>query len=215
MNQQRALPWSPWALVGLACSVGLCPVVTMLGVVFGVFALRDIQRGRRRGRGVAITAIVIGLLFTPTTSLALFWWNAKVRAPLLWGPLEAIKAGQAGNIELFRDGFTEGTGSGSEANRFLQDMGDRYGTLTSITQDQEREASWAPEGWAISVPYILEFTRESVPGTAQFVILDPRDGQRGFVFRFSWIQIGESTPLIYPPGAGPDMETGTGVQDAQ
>ncbi len=214
-TQQRPLPWSPWALIGLACSVGLCPVVTMLGVVFGIFALRDIQRGQRRGRGVAIAAIFIGLVFTPTTTMALFWWNTKVRDPMLQGPVEAIKAGQAGNLDLFREGFIEGSGSGSDAQQFLQRLGDQYGTLVAIRQDPDREASWAPEGWAISVPYILEFTRESVPGRARFVILDPRNGQEGLVFRFAWIRVGESALLTYPPGAETDMETATGVEDAR
>ncbi|MDG2424285.1 MAG: hypothetical protein P8M22_09930 [Phycisphaerales bacterium] len=215
MSRQPAPPWSPWSLVGLACSVGLCPVVTMLGVVFGILALRDTRGGRKRGRRVAIAAIIIGLIVTPTTTFALAWWNAMVREPMLQGPLDAIQAGQAGDIQAFLGGFTEKAGTGPQAVQFLQEMGDRFGTLVSIEQDMDREAVWSPVGWAISVPYVLKFTRESVPGVARFVILDSQEGKQDLVFRFAWVRIGETSPLAFPPGAGSEAGTQTGVQDAQ
>ena len=39
----RLQPLSPWALIALACSVGFCPAVTVLGVVFSLLAFRDIR----------------------------------------------------------------------------------------------------------------------------------------------------------------------------
>ncbi|MEE2908583.1 MAG: DUF4190 domain-containing protein [Planctomycetota bacterium] len=215
MSRAQAPPWSPWALIGLACSVGLCPVVTMLGVLFGVLALRDIRTGKRRGRGVAITAIVIGIVVTPVTTFGLLWWNHMVREPMLHGPLEAIQAGQAGDVEAFRQAFLEPSASGVEAAQFLGALTDRFGSLVSITQDPERDAAWDPSGWSISVPYFLQFNRDSVPGTARYVILDREGGRPIPVFRFAWVRIGQTPPLTFPPGAGGDAELGAGVQDAQ
>lgn len=55
------------AVFGLICSLICClPVVPVLGVVLGAFGLIGIGRsnGRVGGRGLAIAAIVLGLLFT-------------------------------------------------------------------------------------------------------------------------------------------------------
>ena len=40
-------------------------------------------------------------------------------------------------------------------------------------------------------------------------------GKQDLVFRFAWVRIGETSPLAFPPGAGSEAGTQTGVQDAQ
>ena len=187
----------------------------MLGVLFGLLALRDIRTRQRRGRGVAISAIIIGIVVTPLTTFGLLWWNHMVREPMLHGPMEAIQAGQAGDVEALLHAFTEPSATGVEAAQFLSVMTDRFGTLVSITQDPERNAAWDPGGWSISVPYLLRFNRDSVPGTARYVILDREGGRPIPVFRFAWVRIGQAPPLTFPPGAGGEAEFGTGVHDAQ
>ena len=74
--------------VGAGCTglfSGLCPAVTMLGVVFGLLAIRDVKLHARRGLRVAVVAIVLGLIVTPLTTLGLMWWNTTVREPMLHG----------------------------------------------------------------------------------------------------------------------------------
>ncbi|MCH2132907.1 MAG: DUF4190 domain-containing protein [Phycisphaerales bacterium] len=202
-------PWSVWALVGLAFSVGLCPVITMLGVVCGLMGLRDVRLHQRRGRRVAIAAIIIGLVVTPATTFALVWWNDAIRTPLLHGPQEALLAGQGGSPAALLEAFPTDAASGSEAATFLRAMGDRFGTLVSISQDAGRDAMWSPDGGSISVPYVFTFSRESVPGAARYVILD-RGGQGpALVLRFAWVRIGDTSPLVFPPGA----DTGDHTED--
>lgn len=48
-----------WALV-LACVGIFVPIVGVVGLGLGVSALRRINREGRRGRGIALTAVVLG-----------------------------------------------------------------------------------------------------------------------------------------------------------
>ncbi|MCH2153794.1 MAG: DUF4190 domain-containing protein [Phycisphaerales bacterium] len=203
MNQpaQPPQPLSLWSLTALACSVGLCPVVTLLGVVLGFFALRDIRQTGRRGRRIAIAAIIMGSIVTPLVTVGLIGWNNWVREPLLKGPIGAIQAGQAGDIQGFMDAFEGGTAA--EASTFLQSLGTRYGTLVSIMQDPDGEAVWTADGGAIQLPYQLQFSQNLVSGTAEYVLLDrkPEGGIPSVVMRFSWIRIGEDPVLVFPATA--------------
>jgi hypothetical protein len=213
MTRDKTGTWSPWSLVALACSVGLCPVVTMLGVVFGIFAVRDIKLHSRRGLRVAIVAIVIGLVVTPLTTFGLFWWNASVREPMKHGPVIGLQAAQDGDIPALLAQFEEGIASAKEASDFIRQMSDRFGTLESVEQDKEREAKWHPDHWSISVPYILTFSRDSIRGEAHYVVFRMVDGKRMLVFRFSWIRMGENPSLLFPLSARDAMDSDTGGHD--
>ncbi|MBG85010.1 MAG: hypothetical protein CMJ40_10770 [Phycisphaerae bacterium] len=213
MTSDKAGTWSPWALVALACSVGLCPAVTMLGVVFGLIAVRDVKLRARRGLRVAIAAIVIALLVTPLTTILLMWWNNSVREPMLHGPVAGLQAAQDGDVRPLLGQFEEGEASAKEASDFVRQMTARFGTLDSISQDPDREAVWSPDGWSISVPYVLKFSREIVKGEGYFVILRMDGGQREPVFRFSWIRIGKNPSLFFPESARESVESGTEGRD--
>ena len=193
----RLQPLSPWALIALACSVGLCPAVTILGVIFSLLAFRDIRRRGRRGRRLALVALILSLVVTPATTLALVGWNAWVRAPMLAGPLVGLQAGQSGYIPEMLESFEGGTAA--EAHAFLRQLNSRFGSLQAIQQDPDGEAIWQPRGWGIAVPYLFDFSGSSVPGAAQFVVVDA-DG-RGPICRFAWVRIGEASPLVFPPSA--------------
>jgi hypothetical protein len=194
-------------LVALACSVGLCPVVTMLGVVLGLFALHDVRVKNRRGRRLAIVAIVLGLTVTPLTTFGLLWWNSAVREPMLHGPMNAILAGQNGDAAALAAAFESRGADAANAAVFLAALSHRYGTLVSIEQDPARAARWDAAGWAISVPYVLRFIRESVPGRARYVIASKE--ANGLVLRFSGLRVGEAPSLNYPPGASCGLEDAT------
>ena len=213
MTRDKTGTWSPWALVALACSVGLCPAVTMLGVVFGLIAIRDVKLRSRRGFRVAILAIVLGLVVTPLTTLGLVWWNTTVREPMLHGPVMGLKAAQDGDVLPLLEQFEDGVSSAKEASEFIRQMTDRFGTLESVEQDPDREAAWSPDRWSISVPYVLKFKRDTVKGEAYFVILRMEDGQRTPVFRFSWIRMGKNPFLLFPESARESVESGTEGHD--
>jgi len=58
-------PMSGLALASLICSaIFCCPVVALLGTILGLAALPGTGSGQRRGRGLAIGGILIGLLVT-------------------------------------------------------------------------------------------------------------------------------------------------------
>ena len=213
MTRDKAGTWSPWSLVALACSVGLCPAVTMLGVVFGLIAIRDIKIHARRGFRVAIVAIVIGLVVTPLTTFGLVWWNTSVREPMLHGPVVGLQAAQNGDVTVLLGQFEDGVGTANEASGFIKQMTERYGTLQSIDQDPDREAAWSPDGWSISVPYMLTFSTGIIKGEAQYVVFSVNEGQRKPVFRFSWIHMGKDPDLLFPVSARDSMQSGSKGQD--
>ena len=75
------------------------------------------------------------------------------------------------------------------------------------------EAAWSPDGWSISVPYLLNFSRKAIKGEAYYVILSVNEGQRQPVFRFSWIRMGEDPYLLFPESARDSVQSGTKRQD--
>lgn len=213
MNNDKAGTWSPWSLIALACSVGLCPAVTMLGVVFGIVAIRDVKTRSRRGFRVAIAAIIIGLVVTPLTTIGLVWWNSVVREPMLTGPLKGLQAAQDGDVTVLLDEFEAGIATAKEASDFVRRMTNRYGTLKSIHQDPEREAVWSSDNWAISVPYVLTFSGATVKGEGHYIVMKIVDGRQQPVFGFSWIQMGENPRLIFPRSINDSKSSGTERRD--
>ena len=143
----------------------------------------------------------MGAIVTPLTTVGLIGWNNWVREPMLKGPLGAIQAGQAGDIQTFMSAFNDGTAA--EASTFLQSLGNRYGTLVSIVQDPDGEALWTADGGAISVPYRFQFSQQLISGAAKCVLLDHEDdgGVPEIVLRFEWVRIGEEPVLVFPATA--------------
>ena len=99
---------SPWAILAMLLSIGLCPFVTIAAIPAGMMALRDVRLHERRGRRLAIVAIVIGCVVTPVTSYGAWWWNGHVREPLMTGPIDLLAAGQRGDVSAFLDGLAGG-----------------------------------------------------------------------------------------------------------
>lgn len=53
-------PWNGFAIASLVLSVALWGVGSILGVIFGHIALRQITRTGEQGRGLAIAGLVVG-----------------------------------------------------------------------------------------------------------------------------------------------------------
>jgi len=195
---------SPWALLAMLLSIGLCPVVTVAAIPAGLWALRDIARTGRRGRRLAWAAIVLGLIVTPVTSVGAWWWNTHVRVPLVEGPASIIAAGQRGDMAAFMQ-QTGAEGRQSEAEAFLRRLTSACGPIRS-TRAVEGDPGQPSMGgaWAVRVPYEAMFEHTAAPMTATFVLSDP---SRGWVTQFEKFVItlpgGDS--LVWPPP--PSVET--------
>ena len=201
---RRRPPLSTWSILSMVASLGVCPLVTILAIPLGMLGLRDVRANGKSGRRLCWTAMIIAFVVTPLTSLFMIWWNSEVRVPLMNGPVVPIKAGMAGDMEGFNEGFAPSVVAATpemESGRFLATLRGDYGLLESVSQDSSREPVYAPDGWSVRVPYIFEFQYGSVPGEAEFVMLEPGPDGNQMVLRFSWVLVGDDPVVAWPPAA--------------
>lgn len=186
-------------MLALALSVGLCPLVTVLGIPLSLFALADIKRHDRRGRRVAIAALWIALISTLVTGTFAWWWNANVRTALLDGPVHALLAGQQGDVAAFLEGMggSSEPASESEAARFLSSVSRRWGTVQSMRQTPEQPDVQAPAG-AWWVGYDVLFERGAALGRAKYVLQSPQ-GTYVLAFQALVLTAEDGAELRWPP----------------
>lgn len=198
------LKTSALAIASLVCSLFFCcPLGTIPGVLLGIAALVSISANpMRRGRGVAITGIVLGVLFT-VGQIVVYPKVYKITADSIvlvnHGPNEALAAGFAGNMPAFRDRFFKAgaLASDQEATEFIGQLRSRYGEFVS---GHPRQASTPPFGQTQMVmTYTLEFDRGMMPADVELVFADPNTG--GLVFKLGSITVVDEQQgnLTYPP----------------
>lgn len=206
-----------WAIAALGTSLSIfCPLLTLIGPLLAVRALVEIRaHPTRRGRGMAVAALWIGLACTLGWIATLFWWNGHVRQMLLHGPEPAIRAGMAGDVVTFKNAFTAAGANASDeqARAFLDALRSRYGMIISAAQDQsapvagnatQPSTTIAPATQAVAgqisgrsavVPYLLTFERATIRADLRVTLF-----ARGLAPRFEWIRIKDPTAedLTYP-----------------
>lgn len=183
----------------------LCPFSVILGPILGLWALRDLKRRPdRRGRGIAIVAIILGVAMTIAWMFILQHWNNAVRVPLQEGPRDALIAGLDGRVAEFQAAFDDPNREDHqvEAALFLTQLSDRYGLLLTIVPDTDVPPR-PPEDFTpneLVVPYDFHFEEGVIKGEAAFRAfgdvfdLDPR---------WMWIRIADDDlgDLTYPASA--------------
>jgi hypothetical protein len=192
-------------VVAIVLAIGLCPFVTAAAIPVGLLALRDVAKNGRRGRRLAIVAIVLAAIVTPITTVAAFWWSNTVRTPLLEGPAAVIAAGQRGETTAFLEG-TASSESHELAGDFLTSLTTQLGIIRSTRPSPQPEAEASPEGddtaagWWIWVRYEAMFEGGAVPMRARFLLSDP---ERGWVTAFDRFDImpPQGGRLVWPPGS--------------
>jgi hypothetical protein len=185
----------------------LCPPASLVAPFLGLRALVEIKsHPERRGRGLAVAGIAIGLATTLGWVCFGGWWHLRARVPMIEGPRTALVSGQAGDLAGFRAGFAaEGeAASDDEAAAFLQTLTARYGRLLGSEQDRGADAAAVPASSAPGrrrIHYLLEFESGRVAAETEFVLREA--GRGGFVFRFAWIAIRDDRlgDLVYPKSA--------------
>jgi hypothetical protein len=64
---------SGMALASLICGLVLCfPVCSLLAIVFGIIGIQQTGPGKRTGRGMAISGLILGCVGLPLTIIGLF-----------------------------------------------------------------------------------------------------------------------------------------------
>ncbi len=197
---------SRWAIAAILCSlVVFCPPLTILSPLLAVRALFHIKTAPgRKGRGLAILALVLGGLTTLGWGWGAWWWNGNIRGPMIRGPVEAFRAGWSGDLVGFKSGFF-GDGaisSNEEAGRFLSELDSRYGRLLAMSQRKLPDADqkgYQMRGYRIT--YLLSFETGPINAEGRFVITSA--DQPGLIGRFAWFAVfdEEQGDLVYPASA--------------
>ncbi|MCH2140545.1 MAG: DUF4190 domain-containing protein [Phycisphaerales bacterium] len=197
MTDSRRL--CPWAVLAMVLACGLCPLITLASIPVGLWALRDISRTGRMGRRLAWAAITVGLVMTPATSAAAWWWDKHVRVPLLEGPADIIAAGQGGDIDAFLAGMGQ-SGTADQAILFLDRLTAACGKIQSTRQVVQDVEEPPDDGiWAIRVPYEAMFEHSAASMTTRFLLSDP---ERGWVTSFDRLNfvLPDGSMLSWPTG---------------
>ena len=124
------------AISSLICSIICClPFTTIPGILLGAGALLSIGKNPAlRGRGLAITGIVLGVIFTIGQVLIYpaIWGVFKDSMEVVEaGPRDALTAGFADDPAAFKAEF-HGTGANAtdaEVQAFVDELRDRYGAF--------------------------------------------------------------------------------------
>ncbi|MCH2141712.1 MAG: hypothetical protein MK077_01775 [Phycisphaerales bacterium] len=199
---------SGWSIVSIVLAIGLCPVVTIVAIPAGLLALRDVRLHGRRGRRLAIVAMVLACLMTPVTSLAMWWWDSHVRQPLMQGPLEPLQAGQHGDIDAFLAGLGYAADAdhrrtaGEFLNQLTRSMGGVQSMRIAEATDSDGQNAANPEvssdAWEVWVPYDAMFQNGAARLHARFLLSTPT---QGWVTHFNALTVERTAEdsLIWPP----------------
>ena len=189
---------SPWSVLAFVLSLGLCPLVTVVALPVGLWALRDCARGRR-GKRLAWAALLIALVVTPLTTAAGWWWDRHVREPLMDGPALVIRQGQMGDVS----GFLAAVGGGDQhaAQQFLTHLTRALGLIRSTRPSDEpapSESDPQAVGWAIRVRYEAMFDNGAALIEGRFRLT----GVDGWATRFDafMVDMPDGTILEWPAG---------------
>ncbi len=201
LNQPKM---SALAIASLVCSLLFCcPLATIPGILLGIGALVSISGNpMRRGKGVAITGIVLGVLFTAGQALL---YPPAIRlvmdmtALVQNGPSDAISAGFAGDLPAFRSHFFKAGAAATdqEAQEFVDQLRSRYGEFVSSYPVQSGSPPFGQT--VVTMKYSLEFDRVTVSADVELVFADPNTGEWAAKLGSITVIDSERGDLAFPP----------------
>jgi hypothetical protein len=198
------------AISSLICSLICClPFTTIPGILLGAVALVSIGKNPAlKGRGLAFTGIVLGVLFTigQVVIYPVAWKFIKTSMEAVAaGPRDALTAGFAGDVAGFKAEFY-GSGANAtdaEAQAFIDELRDRYGAYIG-TRFNEQAGGPQPGFGQTSAPfpYVVEFENATVDAETEIVFSDPQRG--GFIMKIGSITVFDDDlgDLTYPTPEG-------------
>lgn len=193
---------SKLSIAALVCSlIFCCPLTTLLGPILGLIALA--KMGAKKGRGMAIAAILIGAVLTGGWGFLFYFWGQAI-AVVMAGPTDALQAGFNGDIAAFKAQF-HGAGaaaSDAEARAFIDELRRRYGAYQSCHFNDQSTPRMKFGQPATPFPYTITFAQATMDAEAEIVFGDPASG-RGFVMKLGYIVVfdPDQGDLHYPPAA--------------
>lgn len=193
------------AVGSLVCSlIFCCPITTLLAPFLGLAAIVSIGNNpMRRGKGLALAGILLGIIFTAIWAVALVWIGGYAKeafAMVEGGPREALTAGFNGDIAGFKAQFhgDGATAPDDQARAFLDELRKRYGGFVSSQMSESGRTNPQPGNPVVPFPYILTFDNGNVDATVEIVFADQQTG--GFINKLGSIVVHDPQrgDLTYP-----------------
>jgi len=212
---------SPLAIIALVCSlIFFCPITTILGPILGIVAMIGVGSDpQKKGKGLAVTAIVLGVVFTAGQGYfgyRIGKFGMDIVRYMMQAPNAALTAGFDGDMQGFKDEF-HGRGatlSDQQAQQFIDTLRERYGEFQTVNFPQQQAQQPAPGQTTAVMPYQLQFSNVTVDAEVELILADPNTGQ--FIKKLGYILIKdeERDNVRYPPqtdgGDGEANDSGTG-----
>lgn len=178
-NFTEAPRTSGLAIAALVCALLFClPAVPLLGVLLGLLAVVTmIGKTSMRGRGLAIAAIVIGLVITAVQAAGGWWFYQFSRQFVVLfrdSPVQMMQAGYAGDYTAFRSHLLGPATQADDASirAFVDEVRGRWGGLVSMEmKPNQRQQTSPPTGGNAStadVEYTASFDSATVPVVIEF-----------------------------------------------
>ncbi len=210
------------AIASLVCSLICCvPVTTIPGILLGVGAMLSISNNpARRGKGLAVAGILLGVIFTAGQAFVyppVIKWVGRSIEMVMGGPDQALADGFAGDPVAFKSHFY-GAGTratDAEAQAFIDTLRSRYGEYRGCAFDQKNQPPASFGQPSSEFAYILTFENATVDAEAQIIWVDERT-PNDMVFKFGWVTIEDRDlgDLTYPAGTSrPSTRPGDGAPD--
>ncbi|MEM7229654.1 MAG: DUF4190 domain-containing protein [Planctomycetota bacterium] len=187
------------AITSLVCSLACCiPFLGALGAILGVVAVVAIGRNEAKckGKGMAIAAIIIGLL------LAVAWipgsifggkfvrYAMEVTTYMQQKPAQIMDAGADGDYALVIAEFEDATLTESDAEVFFQTLESRYGALQSTLETNPGAGPDTSSGAGIGiVPYTLTFENATLDAEFHIMLADETATNVSQLFRVGMVGI--------------------------
>ena len=157
------------AIASLVCSLILCcPLVTLVGALLGIAGLFHTKGGRRRGRGLAITGLILGIVFTVGGVVVGFWAFKTVLQVVVRGPALVMEAGYAGDTAGVKQYFDVGhVPTDEEIDAFFATAKTRFGEFKSATlQDNSNQTQSGNQDFKL--PFDVVYAKARLLANVQF-----------------------------------------------
>lgn len=201
------------AIGALVCSLILCcPLTTVVGFLLGIVAFFQIgSNPALKGRGIAIAAIIMSLVFTISQGLGGYQMYNNYVKPIMDGPNVAFQAAFADDLAGFKAEFHGDAASASDAELqvFIDELRKRYGEYQScrfdkIAANQQGQVRLGDP--VIICPYVLTFDNGSISIEVEYIISD--QVAKKLILKWGSIEVFDSNlgNLSYPAQDSADID---------
>ena len=219
----QPLKLSGLAITALICSlIFFCPLTTLIGVILGLVGFFTIgpEKGTK-GKGMALIAVVIGVIATSGTgylSYKGFRFFREAMVFMMQAPQEALTKGYAGDYKGFRESFYGPGATDPSAEAFINELRSRYGEFQSCRMNGKQNNT--PTGQpTVVMPQSMVFDAGTINGEAEYIIADQVSGK--IIMKLGYIKIidPDKGDLKYPPDSSgastsPGDESGKGENES-